>query len=71
MLRFNLWFPALIRRWGLVIVTLFALSILYRWWGGQVIGGKADLRHSGQQGQGGEQSNQCFFHNIHPFCIDS
>ena len=50
--------PALIRRWGLVIVTLFALAILYRWWSGQVIGGKADLRHSGQQGQGGEQSNQ-------------
>lgn len=53
-----MWLPAVIRRWGLVIVTLFALVILYRWWGRKVIGSEADLWHSGQQGQGGEQSNQ-------------
>ena len=61
MFRFNLWLLAVVQRWGLVIVTLFAFAIFYRRWGGQVIGGKAGLRHSGQQGQGGEQSNHCFF----------
>ena len=40
-----------VRRWGLVVVTLFVLTILYRRRGGQVIVSKADLWNSGEQGQ--------------------
>lgn len=40
-----------VRRWGLVVVTLFVLAILYRRRGGQLIVSKADLWNSGEQGQ--------------------